>query len=89
MRNLADEVVKTIADITVGTVIVLVHVALADRLQARRAAEERAESRDLSTDGAARPRRRGPRSAAPPAGARGAARDLERWARDPARRASG
>lgn len=31
MWSLADRVVKAISDLTVGTVIVLVHVALADR----------------------------------------------------------
>ncbi len=32
MWNLADRVVKAVSDITVGTVIVLVHVVLADRV---------------------------------------------------------
>jgi hypothetical protein len=41
MLNLADRIVKTISDVTVGTVIVLVHVALADRLNARRVARAR------------------------------------------------
>lgn len=31
MWQLADRVVKAVSDVTVGTVIVLVHVALADR----------------------------------------------------------
>jgi len=31
MWNFADRVVKAVSDVTVGTVIVLVHVALADR----------------------------------------------------------
>ena len=31
MWTFADRVVKTVSDVTVGTVIVLVHVALADR----------------------------------------------------------
>ena len=31
MWNLADRIVKTVSDVTVGTVIVLVHVVLADR----------------------------------------------------------
>jgi len=31
MWNLADRVVKAVSDMTVGTVIVLVHVVLADR----------------------------------------------------------
>ena len=44
MLNLADKVVKTISDVTVGTVIVLVHVALADRMNGRRNAKARALS---------------------------------------------
>ena len=36
MWNLADRVVKAVSDVTVGTVIVLVHVALADRSKLRR-----------------------------------------------------
>jgi hypothetical protein len=35
MWNLADRVVKAVSDMTVGTVIVLVHVAMADRKQLR------------------------------------------------------
>jgi hypothetical protein len=35
MWRLADRAVKAVADVTVGTVIVLVHVALADRRSAR------------------------------------------------------
>jgi len=31
MWTLADRIIKTIADVTIGTVIVLAHVALADR----------------------------------------------------------
>ncbi len=31
MWNIADRVVKAVSDVTLGTVIVLVHVALADR----------------------------------------------------------
>ncbi len=31
MWNFADRMVKAVSDVTVGTVIVLVHVALADR----------------------------------------------------------
>jgi hypothetical protein len=31
MWGLADRIAKTISDVTIGTVIVLVHVALADR----------------------------------------------------------
>ena len=36
MWNLADRVVKAVSDVTVGTVIVLVHVALADRSKHKR-----------------------------------------------------
>ena len=32
MWNIADRVVKAVSDLTVGTVIVLVHVVLADRV---------------------------------------------------------
>ncbi len=41
MWSFADRVVKAVSDVTVGTVIVLVHVALADRRarEARLAAE--------------------------------------------------
>lgn len=35
MWSLADRVVKAVSDATVGTVIVLVHVALADRARMR------------------------------------------------------
>ena len=35
MWNFADRVVKAVSDVTVGTVIVLVHVALADRRRHR------------------------------------------------------
>jgi hypothetical protein len=35
MWNLADRVVKAVSDVTVGTVIVLVHIALADRSRRR------------------------------------------------------
>lgn len=41
MWNLADRVVKAVSDVTVGTVIVLVHVALADRN--RRNTEQRVQ----------------------------------------------
>lgn len=41
MWNLADRVVKAVSDVTVGTVIVLVHVALADR--SRRNNEQRVQ----------------------------------------------
>jgi hypothetical protein len=36
MWTLADRVVKAVSDVTVGTVIVLVHVALADRSKTRK-----------------------------------------------------
>ena len=37
MWSLADRVVKAVSDVTVGTVIVLVHIALADRQKRRMA----------------------------------------------------
>jgi hypothetical protein len=37
MWALADRWVKAVSDVTVGTVIVLVHVALADRARSRKA----------------------------------------------------
>ena len=36
MWNLADRVVKAVSDVTIGTVIVLVHVVLADRASSLR-----------------------------------------------------
>jgi hypothetical protein len=36
MWSLADRVVKAVSDVTVGTVIVLFHVAMADRARLRR-----------------------------------------------------
>lgn len=36
MLSLANRVAKTLSDVTLGTVIVLVHVALADRQNPRR-----------------------------------------------------
>lgn len=36
MWTFADRVVKAVSDVTVGTVIVLVHVALADRSKTRK-----------------------------------------------------
>jgi len=36
MWSLADRMVKAVSDVTVGTVIVLVHVALADRSARKR-----------------------------------------------------
>ncbi|MDQ3367606.1 MAG: hypothetical protein M3680_19465 [Myxococcota bacterium] len=48
MWNLADRVVKAVSDVTVGTVIVLVHVVLADRSSGRlRSAALRDEPRRL------------------------------------------
>ena len=46
MWRFADRAVKTVADMTLGTVIVLVHVALAER-RARAAELERTEPRRL------------------------------------------
>jgi hypothetical protein len=37
MLRVADRIAKTVSDLTVGTVIVLFHVALADRQARRRA----------------------------------------------------
>jgi len=49
MWSFADRVVKAVSDVTVGTVIVLVHVALADRqtLKALRESSLRNEPRRL------------------------------------------
>ena len=44
MLRLADRVVKAVADVTLGTVIVLVHVALAERQWARRQPPQRLPS---------------------------------------------
>lgn len=49
MWGVADRTMKMFADLTVGTVIVLVHVALADREAAR-------TNRALLTSGAGEPR---------------------------------
>ena len=38
MWSIADRLVKAVSDVTVGTVIVLVHVALADRGEKKRLA---------------------------------------------------
>lgn len=38
MWSIADRMVKAVSDVTVGTVIVLVHVALADRTRSRKPA---------------------------------------------------
>jgi hypothetical protein len=42
MWNLADRIFKTMADVTVGTLIVMVHVTLADRqaMRSRRALDQ-------------------------------------------------
>jgi len=42
MWNLADRMVKAVSDVTVGTVIVLVHIALADRTRKQLREHERA-----------------------------------------------
>ena len=47
MWRLADRAVKTVADVTLGTVIVLVHVALAERRSAREAERARIAARRL------------------------------------------
>lgn len=44
MWSLADRVVKAVSDVTVGTVIVLVHVALADRRSRRQQLPQRLSS---------------------------------------------
>jgi hypothetical protein len=46
MWNLADRMVKAVSDVTVGTVIVLFHVALADRTS-RKTRETRARAQQL------------------------------------------
>jgi hypothetical protein len=48
MWNLADRVVKAVSDVTVGTVIVLFHVALADRTtKDKKSLRERARQQHL------------------------------------------
>jgi hypothetical protein len=47
MWNLADRMVKAVSDVTVGTVIVLFHVALADRTR-NKAREQRARQQHLT-----------------------------------------
>ena len=49
MWNLADRMVKAVSDVTVGTVIVLFHVALADRTrrETKQAREQRARAQHL------------------------------------------
>lgn len=44
MWSFADRVVKAVSDVTVGTVIVLVHVAMADR-KVRESRERQAQAR--------------------------------------------
>ncbi len=44
MWSFADRVVKTVSDVTVGTVIVLVHVALADRRSRQRTQPVRSQA---------------------------------------------
>jgi hypothetical protein len=44
MWSFADRVVKAVSDVTVGTVIVLVHVALADRKSRRQPVPQRLPS---------------------------------------------
>lgn len=45
MWNLADRMVKAVSDVTVGTVIVLVHVALADRTKKALASSQQSSRR--------------------------------------------
>jgi hypothetical protein len=47
MWNLADRVVKAVSDVTVGTVIVLVHVALADRTRKALSSRQQSSSQRL------------------------------------------
>ena len=47
MWNLADRMVKAVSDVTVGTVIVLFHVALADRTKKRPTRDQRARQQHL------------------------------------------
>ena len=44
MWNLADRMVKAVSDVTVGTVIVLVHIALAERT--RKVREQQVATRE-------------------------------------------
>ncbi|HWO20800.1 MAG TPA: hypothetical protein VNO30_18665 [Kofleriaceae bacterium] len=44
MLRLADRAMKAVADVTLGTVIVLVHVALAERQGTRRSQQQRLPS---------------------------------------------
>jgi hypothetical protein len=47
MWSLVDRTVKAVSDVTVGTVIVLVHVALADRTRARTRSLQRTGAQQL------------------------------------------
>jgi hypothetical protein len=48
MWNFADRMVKAVSDVTVGTVIVLFHVALADRTRKdKRSTRDRARAQQL------------------------------------------
>jgi len=47
MWNLADRMVKAVSDVTVGTVIVLFHVALADRTKKRPTRDQQARQQHL------------------------------------------
>lgn len=58
MWNTADRIVKMISDLTVGTVIVLVHVALAERESAPPAALLRGREARPRLDHPAQPERR-------------------------------
>lgn len=49
MWNLADRMVKAVSDVTVGTVIVLFHVALADRNRNRKATRDQRSRRQHLT----------------------------------------
>jgi hypothetical protein len=51
MLRLADKMMKTLADVTVGSIIVLAHVAIADRRRTRvaRAGEDRSQLDESST----------------------------------------
>jgi hypothetical protein len=58
MWNTADRIVKMISDLTVGTVIVLVHVALAERESAPPAALPRSRAARPRLEHRAHPERR-------------------------------
>jgi hypothetical protein len=51
MRELAERVVSAVSDVMVGTVIVLVHAALADRERSRRYSASRNATRSASCSG--------------------------------------